>query len=215
MKREAIKDGAARSVGKAPVVEGDTSGDRLQKDHAAGIFIFLRLRQDLAGALEARECFGDLRADGGDLENRRDEESQECGVGKILSERHGAGEYLPRSEIHDDAADDTYQYAGRQSEYRRGGQSLEYVVEQALHPAGEDRLFPAFGVITLHHAHAAERFGQTAGDLSVNLAALAENRTDGTAGFAGGESENNQESEGEQRHRPADVKQPNERQSCR
>src|SRR4051794_38990232 len=149
MKGDVIQYGAARSVGKAHVVEGDTSGDRLQRDHAAGIFIFLRLRQDLAGALEARECFGDLCTDGGDLEYGSDEESQECRVGKILSERHRAGEYLPRSEIHDDAADDPDQYAGRQSEYRRGGQSLEYVVEQPLHTRGEDGLFPALGVITL------------------------------------------------------------------
>ena len=49
-------------------------------------------------------------------------------------------------------------------------------------PLGEDFCFARFGVIALDHAHAAERFGEAAGDFGIDFAALAE---DGANGFEG------------------------------
>ena len=66
------------------------------------------------------------------------------------------------------------------------------VVEQALHAAGENRRFALFGVIALDHAHAAERFGEPAGDLGVDLAALAEDRPNGLEGLVQSEAETQQ-----------------------
>ena len=59
---------------------------------------------------------------------------------------------------------------------RRGGERLQHVVQQPLHAAGEYLFFALFGVIALHHAHAAQRFGQPPGDLRGDFGARAENR---------------------------------------
>src|SRR3954462_8268918 len=138
MKRDTIEDGAASRICKTNVVEGDIAVNGLERDHAARIFIFLCLRQDLAGAFEPGKRFGDLRTDSGDLENRRDQKSEECRVGKILAERHGAGEDLARSEIHDDAANNADQHTRGKPEDGSGGESLQDVIEQALHTSSED-----------------------------------------------------------------------------
>ena len=46
--------------------------------------------------------------------------------------------------------------------------------QQPLHADGEDPGLALFGVIALDDAHAAQRLGQPAGNLGVDLAALAE-----------------------------------------
>ena len=69
-----------------------------------------------------------------------------------------------------------------QSQNRRGagekhaghGQRLHHVLQQALDADGEDSGLALFGVIALDHAHAAQRLGQPASDLGVDLAPLAE-----------------------------------------
>ena len=44
------------------------------------------------------------------------------------------------------------------------------LVEQPLHASGKDSLFLRFGMVSLHHTHAAQRFGETARDFGVDLA---------------------------------------------
>ena len=51
--------------------------------------------------------------------------------------------------------------------------------KKPLHAAGKDGGLALFGVIALDDAHAAERFGQAAGDFGVDFAALAEDGADG------------------------------------
>jgi len=71
-------------------------------------------------------------------------------------------------------------------------------------------LLPALGVIALDHAHTAQRFGQPAGDLGVDLAALAKDWTDGPECFASRESEHDQESKRQHRHGSTDVEEPHQ-----
>ena len=61
---------------------------------------------------------------------------------------------------------------------RRGhaGHRLRDVAEQPVRALGEDDLLALLGGVRLDDADAAERFGQPAGDLGVDLAALAEQR---------------------------------------
>ena len=70
---------------------------------------------------------------------------------------------------------------------------LHHVVEQALHAAAEDARLSRFGVVALDHAHAGQRFGEAAGDLGVDLAALAENRPDLAEGGAQPQREHHDE----------------------
>ncbi len=91
---------------------------------------------------------------------------------------------LARAHEHDHGAHDAHQHRRREAHQGRGGQTLENVIEQPLHAFAEDLFFARFGMVTLHDAHAAERFGETAGDFGVDFASLAENRPDSGEGFA-------------------------------
>ena len=59
---------------------------------------------------------------------------------------------------------------------RHAGQRLRDVAEQAVRALREDQLLALLGRVRLDDADAAERFGEPAGDLGVDLAALAEQR---------------------------------------
>ena len=83
----------------------------------------------------------------------------------------------------DAAADDDHDHADRADDDRRergdgrdAGHRLRDVAEQAVHALGEHELLALLGRVGLDDADAAERLGQPAGDLGVDLAALAEER---------------------------------------
>ena len=59
---------------------------------------------------------------------------------------------------------------------RDAGQRLRDVAEQPVRALREDELLALLGRVGLDDADAAERFGEPAGDLRVDLAALAEQR---------------------------------------
>jgi len=63
-------------------------------------------------------------------------------------------------EFHDDGGDNTHQPRRRKdSSSEVAVRVFNTLFEQTLHATGEDALSPLFGVITLHHATAAKRFG--------------------------------------------------------
>ena len=76
---------------------------------------------------------------------------------------------------------------------RLRGEGADDVVEQALDAAGKDAGLALFGVVALDDAHAAERFGEAAGDFGVDLAALAEDGADGLEGLLQDEGEDDQD----------------------
>ena len=88
----------------------------------------------------------------------------------------------------------------RKAHQRGGGERFQNVVEQALDAAGENRLFALFGVIALHDAHAAERFGEAAGDFGVDFRARAEEGANRLEGFAEAEAEDQQDRDGDAGH---------------
>ena len=59
---------------------------------------------------------------------------------------------------------------------RHAGHRLRDVAEQLVRALGEDDLLALLGRVALDDADAAERLGQPAGDLGLDLAALAEQR---------------------------------------
>ena len=79
---------------------------------------------------------------------------------------------------HDDRAHDPEEDRGGEAHDARRGQRLQDVVEEALHAGRERLLLALLGVVALHDADAAERLGEAARDLGVDLRALAEDRPD-------------------------------------
>ncbi len=88
---------------------------------------------------------------------------------------------------------------------RLRGDGADDVVEQALDADGKDARLAVFGVVALDDADAAERFGESAGDLGVDFGALAEDGSDGFEGLLQDEAEDEEDAEGEQRHAAADA----------
>ncbi len=193
-----MQDHLAGVVGEIYVVKLHFSADAAQRLGAAGIFLFHLFAQHFAGAFEAGQGFGDLRADADDLKDRRDQQPEEKGEGEKGAGGHGAGENLPRAEIHDQGADDAHQAGGREAHDRGRGEGLQHVFEQTLRAGGENFFLALFGVIALDHANAAQRFGEPAGDFGIDFRTFAKNRADGLeradsarcrkSGYAGGDA---------------------------
>ena len=79
-------------------------------------------------------------------------------------------------------------------------------------PPRKTLLLALFGVIALHDAHAAQRFGQPAGDFGVDFAALAEDGPDVREGLAAAPSRRPaRNSDGDAGHQRADAQQNDQR----
>src|SRR6266478_5563623 len=107
------------------------------------------------------------------------------------------------AEVHDEGADDSEDHSGGERHERLRSEGADDIVEQAFDAGGKDARFAVFGVIALDDADAAEGFGEAAGDLGVDLGALAEDGTNGLEGLLQNEAEDDKDAEGEQRHAAA------------
>ena len=188
-----MQNGLLLLIGEGHILEGDIAADFRERDCAVRVFIFRGFSQHLAGAFQPGDRLGDLGPDADDLEQRRGQIAEEHGVGKESAQRELAGQDLPRSHEHDDGADDAHQRRRRQAHDRGRGQRLEHILQQALDPEAEDLVLAVLGVVALHHAHTAQRFGQAAGDLGIDLGAFAKDGADGAKRFPQPESEHQQE----------------------
>jgi hypothetical protein len=70
--------------------------------------------------------------------------------------------------------------------------------------------FPLLGMIAFHHSHTAERFGEPAGNVGVDFAALPENRPDGPERLTQGQREAGNHHGGDPGHEEADLEQVNQ-----
>ena len=77
----------------------DQSGGRCVR---SGSSIFTIFTQHFACAVQSGQSFGDLRADAGNLCDRRDQETHKHGVTEQITRGHVAGENLPRAKIKND-----------------------------------------------------------------------------------------------------------------
>ena len=109
---------------------------------------------------------------------------EQRGEGDEIAQRHDIGGDLARAHVHDHGAHRAHQNRCGKAHEGSRGQALQDVIEQPLHAGLKHLLFALFGMIALHHAHAAQRFGQPSGYLRIDLAAIAENGPDGAESFA-------------------------------
>ena len=171
----------ARLVGESDVRKIDFAANRARAPPCAcGSLILGPLAQHFARALQAGERLGQLRADAHHLHHRRDQERQKRDEGHQVAQRSWvAGEHLARA--HDTITTAPTMPISTVAERLISDMAVsdfEHVIQQPLHAAREDFRLALLGVIALHHAHAAQRFGEPPGHLRVDLAALAENRAD-------------------------------------
>jgi hypothetical protein len=206
-----MQDHLAGVVGEIYVVENDFAGDAFEFNGAVRGFVFGRFVQNFAGAFEAGESFGHLRADADDLENRGDEHGQEESEGEEDAEGHGSGENLTRTQEHNCRADQAHQAGGGKSHKRSGGQCLQNVFEEALYARGKNFFLARFGVVALHHADPGETFGEAAGDFGIYFGARAENRANGLEGLIQAEAEDDEDGAGHSGHQHADLQQNDQR----
>ncbi len=178
LETDVVQDLLGRVVREVHVVENDLAVDRGYRDGSVGILRFRSLGENFMSAIQAGEGLGQLRSDVHHLGDWSDEKREAGDEQHQVAEGHSAREDLAGSDVPDNGADDSHHHRGRQAHERGRGEGLQNIVEQALDAAGKHLGFARFGMIALHDAHAAERFGEASGDLGVDLAALPENRAD-------------------------------------
>ena len=154
---------------------------------------------DLPDALEAGEGLGDLAADGDDLDDGTDEQSQVEGEGEEGADRHPPGQNVVRPDPHDRDADDAQEQRRERGDGRKAGHRPGDVAEEPVDPLGEDQGLAPLGAVGLDHPHARERLGQAAGDLGVDLGALAEERPQRLERVEENQAEERQDGERDQR----------------
>ena len=132
--------------------------------------------EDLADAIEAGKRLGDLRADRRDRDERRRDQADEEDVHHQVAERHLPGDDRAAAQPDHQDADDADDDGAARRRRRHAGHRLRDVAEQPMRALGEDDLFALLRRVRLDDADAAERLGEPAGDLRVDLAALAEQR---------------------------------------
>ena len=173
-------------------------------------FILGRDRAQLADAVEAGEGLGDLRADRGNLDQRRGEQAGEEDVLEEVAARHPTREDVPPADDDQqrtDDADDHGREGGGGGDARHGGGDIPEELVGALR---EGVLLAAFGGVRLHHANAGDALDQSAGDLGVELAALAEDRPQPGEGVRHPAAENEEQDGGHRGEAPVEEHQPGE-----
>ena len=132
------------------------------------------MRPQLADAIQPGERLGDLRP----IEAIDTSGAATRPMKKIhdqIAEGHLARQDGLAAQTDHQHADDADHDGAARGRGRDAGHGLGDVAEQAVRTLGEDDFLALFRR-RLHHADAAERLGQPAGHLGVDLAALAEQR---------------------------------------
>ena len=205
-KRYVAENRPVAVVTEADMIENNIANNLRERGSSLRVAVFRLFGKNLVCPLQAGDCFGELRTDRNHLNDGRDQETEKQCVSEEAAHRKGARQYLPRSDVHDDGANHSEQHAGGEAHKGRSGQRTHDIVEQALHTGREYGVLPFFGVISLNHPHAAERFRQAPGNLGIDLAALAKNGTNSPKGFVQRQTEAQQENECHQCHHRADAK---------
>ncbi len=133
-----MEDGLVGLVGEGDVLEGYVAVDRAEDLGAGGLVVLGSLGEDLAGAVESGDGFGELGADGDQLRYRGDHEGQEHDVGDVAAGGEVSGDDLVRAEVHDECADDAEDCGGGERHQGLRGEGRDDVLEEAIGSGGED-----------------------------------------------------------------------------
>ncbi len=91
LEADAVEDGLAGLVGEGDVVEGDVAVDGGMMTVRVGSLSSSRFVENLGGAVEAGEGFGELGADGDELDDGGDHEGEQHGVLDVAADVEAVG----------------------------------------------------------------------------------------------------------------------------
>ena len=165
----------------------------------------VRISMQLVDAVEAGEGLADLRADRRDLHDRRGHQAGEQDVGDEVADRHLAGEDGAAADDDHDQADGADDDRAEGGDARDRGDRLRDVAEQPVNAGREHQLFALLRGVGLDDADAADRLGQPSGHFGVDLAALAEDRTDRPERVPHRRAERQQHDERDERERRVQI----------
>jgi len=173
MKGHVLEHRDAGLVGERHVLERDVATHRTERRAQRVFGVFRRHPAQLVDPVEPRERFGDLRADRCDVDQRQRHEAHEENVLNELPQRHRSRQdRAAADENHDDRnrADHQLRKCADAGNARHRGRD---VAEQFVGAACEDEPLAALGPVGLHDPDTAQRLGEPAGHVGVELAALA------------------------------------------
>ena len=210
--RDALEHRNAVVVLERHVVEGDLAADVRQRRARRVLFVLGRHPADLADAIEARERLAQLRPDGRELDHGHRHQRGEREIHHEIPDRHRSVPDRGAADQHHRDARGADDDRGKRRHGGHAGQRFGDVAEKPVRTFGEDQLFALLGGVRLDDADAAERFGEAAGDLGVDLPALAEQRPQPIEGRRHPAAEQAEDDDGHERQLPVQVQQDAERQ---
>ena len=146
-------------IAETYVIELDSADDIGQRQGAIRVPIFRALAMISVRALKSSQSLGDLRPDGDYLHDGRDQKHKIKVVRDVAAGSKSVPDHLTSAHIHGGGADYAEEHAGGKTHQRCSRERAHDVVEQPAHAHGKGLLLAFFGVVSLHHADAAERFG--------------------------------------------------------
>ena len=104
-----------------------------------------------------------------------------------------------------DHTDGAYDEGRARAHEGAAGDRSRDIVEQPLDPFRENLFLTCLGDVDLHYPHAAERLGETAGDLGIDSAAIAEQWTQPRKSDRHHPAERKQHEDRDRRHAPVEI----------
>ena len=200
-----MEDGLAGVVGEGDVLEGNVAADGGEIVSSGWLGVFFLMGHDLHSAVEAGDTFGELSADGDQLNDGGDHKGEEHDVGDVATCGEASSDDLVGAEVHDEGADYAKDGGGCQRHERLGGERRDDVLKKSVGAGGEDFGLTGLGMVALDDADAAKGLGETAGDLGVDFGSFAEDGSDGLEGTLEDEAEDDQDDEGDEGHLDAEF----------
>src|SRR5262245_22295553 len=155
--------------------------------------------------IQTGESLRELRPDVHHLKYGRDHETEVQREREEITDRHTLPDEQPSTDDHYRDADNAHQQRRCKADDRLSKKRSSNVFKKSYGTSFKDGRFAVFGVKALDDPHAAERLGQPAGDFSVDLAPLPEDRADRSQGFLKDRAKDSQKPEGNDRERRVDF----------
>ena len=175
-KRHVLEHRYARFIREGHVIERHVAAHRAERRPLRVFGILGGHAAQLINPVEPRECFGDLRADGRDVDQGQRDESHEKDVLDELPQRHGLCEDGASADENHDDRDRSDHELSEGSDARDASHRRRNIAEQPVRATREHQSLAALRPVRLHDANPSQRLGEPAGDLGVDLATLAEQR---------------------------------------
>src|SRR5687768_972811 len=207
VERDVFQHRYARVVFEPDIFEPDVAADLAETRLAFIRLVFGLHVEDLADPIEAGKGFGNLSADTGDRDHRRRQQADEENVHDEIAKGHPPGDDIVATHPDHHDADDADDHRAARGRRRHAGHRLRDVAEQAMGAMREDDFFTLLRRVAFDDADAAQRFGEAASDLSLDLSALTEQRAQTLEGVSHAAAKQTEHHCCDEGHAPVQIQQ--------